>query len=314
MVSSTKRKKLIKTSFRWIIPSSYLLTGLVLTQFSAQCQVQKPGLTGMSPSKWVKISNTQAPGRIYGTQGGSKLYTQEDFYFKMWLPIIQKANISLIVGPNYRIEQFEFKDVGENHLEQMSNWKLQTLGLDLTSLVTLKHYSWIIARLNVKQSASIDHDQIPIDYTISTVYIKKKSDTREVGVGITTNHSVGRTVAFPMILFNHNFSTKTGVEILLPYKISWRYNLTPTDIFYLQGEAMSRSYYLTGSTKDYSFRRTEFDMGLVYNRRINSLLGIELFTGYRHNLNTRLPNEITPVKTSGVLFSVELYIKSPFNK
>lgn len=302
---------------RKILNFTCMLIGLVITftHKSSKCQDLKPGLPGMSPSKWIKMSNTHAPGRVYGTSSGSNIYTQEDFYFKMWLPIIHKSNFDLLIGPNYRIEQLEFKGSGDNPMQQMAHWQLHSKGLDLTSVFKVNPNSWMMFRFNAKQSANIissNDKRVPIDYTFSTMYMRKKSMNKEMGIGVLANRTFTKVVAFPILLFDYNFSSKMGVEILLPYKVAWRYNATPSNIFYLQAETMSRSYYLAGTSKEYAFRRTELDLGLGYNRKINKLLGVELFGGYRQNISTRLPSEIRAVKTSGMVFSVELYLKSPF--
>jgi hypothetical protein len=55
-------------------------------------------------------------------------------------------------------------------------------------------------------------------------------------------------------------------------------------------------------------------MGVAYNKQFNRLVGMEFFGGYRQNISTRLPGEVTGIKTSGMVFSLELYFKSPLRK
>ena len=58
----------------------------------------------MSPSKWITIRNTQAPGKLYRVDGSpTKTYTQEDVYFKMWIPVVNLSKFTLLLGPQYKM-------------------------------------------------------------------------------------------------------------------------------------------------------------------------------------------------------------------
>ena len=275
----------------------------------------KPGLPGMAPSKWITIKNTQAPGRVYKYGNNtSKTYKQEDIYFKAWIPVVHKDKYALMLGPQYRTEQLEFRDKGENPLALLNHWNLRSFGLDVRSLIKVDSAAFLIMNFNMNQSGNLydQHGAVPINYTLSTIYLKKKSLNKEVGFGLIANRSFGRVMAFPVLVFNYNFSQKSGIEISLPHKIAWRHNLSPTDILYLKSEVLTRAYWINCAEGDYAFRRTELDIGVSYNKQITPFFGAEVFGGYRTNINTRLPGEITGVRTSGLAFSFEVYFRSPF--
>ncbi|HEY5917880.1 MAG TPA: DUF6268 family outer membrane beta-barrel protein [Chryseolinea sp.] len=300
---------------RHFVFTAVLSTVLISYCSVAICQRVKPGLPGMAPSKWITIQNTQAPGRIYRSfNTPEKRYKQEDIFIKAWIPVIYKDNFALMLGPQYRTEQLEFRDTGENPLESLNHWNLRSFGLDIRSLVKVDSAAFLMMNFNMNQSGSLydNHEHAPINFTISSVYLRKKSFNKEVGFGFMANRSFGRVTAFPVIVFNYNFSQKSGIEISLPRKIAWRHNLSPTDIVYVKAEVMSRAYWINGTNADYAFRRTELDMGVTYNKQITKFFGAEVFGGYRTNINTRLPGECTGVKTSGIVFSFEVYFRSPF--
>jgi hypothetical protein len=167
---------------------------------------------------------------------------------------------------------------------------------------------------NFNQSGNLydEHSNVPINYTFSSVYLRKKTLNKEIGFGFMANKSFDRVIAFPVFVLNYNFSQKSGIEISLPHKIAWRHNLSSTDILYLKAEVMSRAYWINCTDVDYAFRRTELDMGVTYNKQITKFFGAEVFGGYRTNINTRLPGEVSGVKTSGLVFSFEVYFRSPF--
>ena len=281
----------------------------------AFCQKVKPGLPGMAPSKWITIKNTQATGRVYRSfNQTSKRYKQEDVFFKAWIPVVYKNNFALMLGPQYRTEQLEFRDTGENPLQALNNWNLRSFGMDVRSYVKVDSAAFLVMNFNLNQSGNLydDHRNVPMNYTFSSVYLRKTSLNREIGFGLMANRSFGRMTVLPVFVLNYNFSQKTGVEISLPHKIAWRHNLSSTDILYFKTEVMSRAYWINGTNADYAFRRTELDMGVTYNKQITKFFGAEVFGGYRTNLNTRLPGEVTGVKTSGLVFSFEVYFRSPF--
>jgi hypothetical protein len=199
----------------------------------------------------------------------------------------------------------------------MSNWNLRSFGVDIRAISTLDSVSWLMVNLNINQSGNLreeNQQQIPLNYTLSAIYLRKKSENKEIGFGLMANRSFDRVVGFPVVVFNYNFSSKFGLELMLPRRAALRYNLSPTDILLLKADALSRSYYINDTNTEYAFRRTELDLGLEYNKQLGKLLGVELFGGYRQNISTRLPNEIAAVKTSGLVFSFGLYLKSPVQK
>ena len=300
-----------------LVFAGVLCTALISCGNIVIAQSVKPGLPGMAPSKWITIKNTQAPGRVYKTlDTPSKTYKQEDLFFKAWIPIIRKDNFALMLGPQYRTEQLEFRDTGENPLSLLNHWNLRSFGMDIRSYVKVDSAAFLVMNFNMNQSGNL-YDQdgaVPINFTLSTVYLRKKSLNKEVGFGLIVNRSFNRLTPLPVFVFNYNFSQKSGIEISLPQKIAWRHNLSSTDILYLKAEVLSRAYWINCPEGDdpYAFRRTELDFGVAYNKQITKFFGAEVFGGYRTNINTRLPGEVTGVRTSGLAFSFEVYFRSPF--
>ena len=289
-----------------------------LTLLNSYCFAQdlQPGLPGMGPSKWITIEHTQAPGARYRSANSeTQRYTQEDIYVRAWVPVLHKPKYAVILGPHYRTEQLEINSSGENPMHQMSNWKLRSMGVDMKSFFTLNPSSFLIlaSRLNKSGSlANIPLRDVPLNYSFTAVYLKKKSIDKEIGFGLMASKNQNFNV-LPVFVFNYNFSPKAGIEISLPRRISYRYNLSSKDILSFRSEAVSRSYYITENNNETGqFRKIDMDTGVMYNRQINKLIGVELFAGYRTNISNTLPAGVVPIKTSGFTASVELYIRPPF--
>lgn len=292
-----------------------LVSGLLL--FSCQfafCQ-DKPGIDGMAPSRWITIRNTQAPGRSYKTvDTQEKVYTHEELFFKAWIPVVHKSKFSLVVGPQYRTEQLEFEDKGENALRGMSNWSLRYAGAEVRSMLKVDTSSWLIFGGNVNKSGNFNDNgfgHFPLNYSLSAIYMIKKSNNKEFGFGLLASKNYTGAVALPIFMYHYNFSNKTGIEINLPYKAAWRYNASSKDVLYLKAEAQNRNYLIRLNDTECSFRRTDVDLGIAYNRQFTKMIGVELFGGYRKNVSNRLPTDVEVVKRSGMAFSLELYVRPP---
>ncbi|SKC66478.1 DUF6268 family outer membrane beta-barrel protein [Ohtaekwangia koreensis] len=292
------------------------LLSILLAAPGVQAQDLKPGLPGMAPSKWITVKHTQAPDRIFRTDNSKRQsYTQEDVFFKLWIPLVMKSRFSVIAGPQYRTEQLEFTGSGENPMKELGNWNLRSMGIDFKSLINLDSTSWLLVNLNANQCSNMNDvvsQAVPLNFTLTSLFLRKRSANKEIGFGLMVNNLFHRFTFMPVMAFNYNFSKTSGLEMCLPQKISWRNNLSATDILYVKAEAMTRSYYIKYDDKDSTpFRRAEVDFGVAYNKQINRVMGVEVFGGYRKNISCRLPDDIFAVKTSGAVFTCEFYIRPP---
>jgi hypothetical protein len=270
----------------------------------------------MAPTKFLVIKNTQTPGRSFKTNDGVVTkYSQEDFYFRVWLPIVYKSKFNLLIAPQYRTEQLDIEQASIAEANSMCNWNLRSLGFDLRSMIRLDSASWIISNINVSRSGNLadvpDH-LIPLNFSLGSIYMKRKSDNEAYGFGVTFNKTYQRLSILPVFVYNYNFSSRSGIEISLPHKIAWRHNLSLKDIVYIKAEGSARNYTIYNNETLSNFRRTEMDLGLAYNKVLSKYAGLEFSAGYRQNLSLEYPiNEITPVKKSGLVFSLEFYLRPP---
>ena len=266
--------------------------------------------------RWITIKNTRAPGRVYQSlNGNARTYTVEDTYIKAWIPVVLKSRFALAIGPHYRTEQLDLKRVPDHVDDQMASWKLRAFGVDIKSCFALDSTTWLMNTANISQSGNFNgnsQSNIPITYTISSTFMKRKSNNKEMGFGLMINKSRSLLV-LPVLVYNYNFSAKQGLEISLPHKIAWRHNLSPTDIIYVKAEANIRTYFIRNGTNSNfeQFRRIDADMGITYNKQITRFMGAELFAGYRQNFSYHLPEDIIALKNSGFVASFEIYIRPP---
>jgi hypothetical protein len=282
-------------------------------------QALKPGLAGMGPSKWITLKHTQAPGKHYRSENGpKKKYTQEDLHVRAWIPVINKPEAAIVVGPSYRTEQLEFKHTGDNPMTRMSDWNLRTIGLDMKSFFRLDPLSYLVVASNISKSGNLTETplkNIPVNYAFTSVLMMKKSERQEIGLGFMVSKNERFTV-LPVFVFNrNNLSGRSGIEIALPKKVAYRLNLSPSDILYFKSEAVTKNYFTYGTNNvPGRFRLIDLDTGVTYNHVLNKYVGVEVFGGYRANISNRLPAGLVPVRTSGLAATIEVYIQPPFSK
>ena len=291
------------------------LTCLAMLPTSVWCQ-EGPGINGMAPKKWIAIRHTQAPGRSFRSiNSNEKVCTQEDIYFKLWLPVVHNSKFAMAIGPQYRTEQLEFESHDENPVHALSHWNLRYIGADIRSMISLTSSSWLMFNVNANKSGNINDyrlNQYPLNYTFSGAFLKKKSGDQEFGAGLLVNKGFTGVTVLPILIYHYNFSKKTGIEISLPYKAAFRYNISSSDILYAKAESLNRDYLIRSENAQCSFRTINVDMGVAYNKTFSKLIGAEAFIGYRQNITNRLPQDVMAVRKSGVAFSLELYIRPPF--
>ncbi|WP_229216680.1 DUF6268 family outer membrane beta-barrel protein [Dyadobacter sp. 3J3] len=279
-------------------------------------QSLKPGLTGMAPSKWMTMRYTHSPGKVYDfPNAGAKKFTHEEYYFRAWLPVVHSDKVTILMGPNYRTEQFEIKTPGDNPIQKMGGWNLRSFGMDVNAIVKLDSTSWLVTTSNFSKSGNFDDltfKQVPINYTVSATFLRKKSANKEIGFGAMLNKSYKLTV-LPVFVFNYNYADNAGIEMMLPKRIAWRRNLSPNDIIYLKAETVSRTYYVNSSNNDLPgvYRRVDVDMGISYNKKLGNFGGVDIMAGYRKNLSTKMVEGGIPIKTSGLAVTVDFYIQPP---
>jgi hypothetical protein len=291
---------------------------ICLSCFVSMAQSSRPGLPGMAPTRWITFRTTQAPGRVFQSlNSNARTYTHEDTYIKAYIPLALKSRFMLAVAPYYRTEIMELKNENDRAFDQMASWKLRSIGLDMKSMFKLDSASWLVTSIAVSQAGNIGSgsgqaSHIPLSYTASATFIKRKTAYKEVGFGLLVNKA-NSLLVLPIFIYNYNISNRFGIEVSLPHKIAGRFNMSPTDIFYLKAEANTRTYFIGQMPNGRAdlFRRIDIDMGVSYNKQFFSMFGAELFAGYRQNLTCKLPETITAVRNSGFVASVELYIRPP---
>jgi hypothetical protein len=268
----------------------------------------------MTPQKWITIKHSNSPQRTLQCSGQNVIVDFEDIYAKIWLPLILKDKFKLAIAPSYRTEQIELHSTTNSELNKLSHWNLRSAGLDSKIIYRLNDQRTLVVGTNLSRSATTESlrlNNLPVNYTISAVYMNRISLDKEMGFGLLHSSIMSGIPVLPIFIWNQTINKRNGIEVSLPSKVAWRHNLSPRNILHFKAEGVTRSYYVDQVDK-MQFRRTDLDIGVSYTRLLNKWTGIELFSGFRQNLSSHLPDETILKTSSGFAASVELFIIPAF--
>lgn len=297
-----------------IVKLVLVVVTMTATRSLTFAQGMSAGLNGMVPAKWITVKNTYTTvnrfrSDAYQTTG----FSNRDTYIKIWLPLMHTGKFTLLAAPYYRTEDLETKNDESDPLGRSTNCNLRSTGVDFRSIIRLSENERLSFGFNFNLNSSVDQFEqghFPRNHTFSGMYVKQKSSTEQIGFGAMVNNGFERVTVLPVFIYNRNYSSRSGLELTLPYKLAYRYNYSARNIFHIKAEGSGRNY-LINYERDFFFSRTDLDLGLCYTRLISKTIGLELFAGYRQNVSTELPATIEAVKTSGGVFSVELFALPP---
>jgi hypothetical protein len=286
--------------------------GFVMLATKTEGQVSR--INGQIPSKWISLKHTISPGRVLQQNGQNYTVEFEDINAKMWIPLVVTERLKIAAGASYRTEQIETKGNSNPEFKNVNHWNLRSAGVDLKTVAQLSGQNSLIVSSNFSYSATVQRlplSSSPLNFTISAIFMERKSDDKEIGVGLMKSNTIDFLPVLPIMVWNQTFDKKNGIEISLPYKMAWRYNLSERNIFHLKAEGTSRSYFID-EPEAHRCRRVDVDLGIAYTRLINRWVGFEFFGGFRQNISNRLINDTSVKTNSGFAFSSELFVIPAF--
>ncbi|MDW7692520.1 DUF6268 family outer membrane beta-barrel protein [Flammeovirgaceae bacterium SG7u.111] len=267
-----------------------------------------PGLSGMTPSKGISYEKNIAPSYrltsvshlgTEGINGSDRVEEQERMKLKLKVPVWNGDNLKVVMGFRYYKESFEFDDdrsINLNLHQDLASYNLRTLGSEINVLKPFRGNKYLIARGAFTMSGMFDSfselNRDYLSYSFTTLFGNKFSDDLEMGLGIYYSNSLGLQSIYPIMLYNHNFNEKWGIEAVLPKKLTLRRNLNEKQLLSLQIAGESGKYFIpnadfAGSDNPINLRMeyTDVKVGLSYQREIFSILWGGVDVGYRKNLD-----------------------------
>ncbi|MFT5386335.1 MAG: hypothetical protein ACI8VT_003156 [Saprospiraceae bacterium] len=258
----------------------------------------QPGVIHKSPTKGLlleyEINPTVRLRNSTGISGSPETGFNKRLNMKLKAPIIIRKDLKVIAGWNYYSEEYNFDRLETDNFRLLSNiddkhLKSSRLTLSVIKPINRKYYLALKgqASFNGDYSGMFNFDRKYANYKLLSVFGVQSSPSLEWGIGVL--YSFGnRMPVIPIIMYNHTFNPRWGIEAVLPAKIKLRYNLNDRNIFLFGPELDSRQYYVDNhADKAYTMRRRDLKLALSYQRHLGSFFWTEISGGYTHNFSTK---------------------------
>ena len=312
-----------------------------------------PSVLGMGPSKGLVVRYERMPqfgvsskGQVVGISDYSgQIDKNARLSIKGYIPAWNRPHLKVVVGLSYEREEFRFTGPATTDYELYRNIENKGLKSTAAQVVVLRPVDavhWYLAR--VKGELSGDYNSSTelsrSDYSrfsAEAIYGWKRSPRFSWGVGFQYGYTFGRLSLYPAVLYNRTFNDRWGIEALFPARVTARYNVSESSIFY-GGYAVDGFNYIiklrntlermspNGTPladkiplSTLELRETEVKFRLRWERELLSFLWLGAEAGYRYNYAfdafDRTNNDrekIIDSKFNGAPYaSLELFITPP---
>lgn len=306
-----------KGAFFLTVCSIFCLSRTCNCQQSSVPWLQKfanPGLSGMAPSKGLSFEWNNMPdfkivslpnGDISATPQQASTSEVENFRrmkLKVRAPLWNSDGLKAVIGFRYEHDKVEFEHDGMpvEGIHQFLDKSIRNIGADLTVLKPFRGKNYLVMRGSFNFSGEyanlreVDHRYL--SYNFSTLLGTKKNEDTEWGAGLFLNNNLGWFSLYPVLLYNHNFNQRFGVEVLLPKRAALRYNWNENTILSAVVEGEGANYFIPCTKQNPSYHQDlrvsymDLKAGLSLQKQIVSILWAGVDVGYRHNLNFTFEN------------------------
>ena len=272
-----------------------------------------PNVIGMGKSKGISIGYERLPQFNIDSEsdnprignGSGHVRRNNRFFVRAFGPVVNKPQTKLILGFDYKFEEYNFDNVtpGAYSLyENLEDKNLKSIGLQLAYLHSIDAARFYLIRIKGELNGDYTQHNINIaNYfktTIDVAYGWKRAPTYALGIGAEIGYTFGRKSIYPGILFNKTFNEKWGVESIFPANVKVRYNLNDKTLFYGGYRVEGAAYTLQVQDPPLSefekieLRRTDIKAMLRMEREIYDFLWFAVEGGFRQYYRNRVFDDI----------------------
>lgn len=215
-------------------------------------------------------------------------------------PVISRNNIILNLQVNYLESRYNFTDRGTPEYafyRNLGNNGLRSTALNVQVFKPLNERNFILAQVGGELNGDYNWNTLPalryIKPTGIVAFGWKRNDRSLIGVGGGYVWRGGGPLIVPVLLWNHTFNRKWGMELLLPARGHVRYNWNPRTLLLAGAELEGGSYVIRFDSNPFNaalaqyqnleLRKSEVRMRLVLEREIHKFIWFSLQVGWRYN-------------------------------
>ncbi|OWP65037.1 hypothetical protein CDA63_01385 [Hymenobacter amundsenii] len=282
-----------------------------------------PSVVGQGPSKGIVahlegLADFKIDSEIRDKEPVTKANTtvtkNRRAFIKGYIPAWNNPHLKVILGFNYDREEFQFQDPDKSSFyRNLEDKGLKTLGAQLAVIRPVDEVHWYIARVKGELNGDYTSSELNVsDYLKMSgefIYGWKRSPYLAWGVGAQIGYTFGRQSIYPVILYNHTFNQRWGVESLFPARVSVRRNVNPKTLLFGGYTVDGMNYNiklrepLANGLQTLIIRETELKLRLRLEREIYDFLWFGLEGGYRYNVNFNAVDAASNERTLPQLFS-----------
>lgn len=284
-------------------------------QDSSHCET---GVTGMLPSRWIEFAYEKS-SPFQADQGAVTISQFRKASAKGRLPLLSKPGLKIIAGFSY---QQEYMGLSSNRSGESFPWenidqvRLNNRGLDLVFLHPFRGKAYMVARASV--NINNEHGGLrfreykdDLKFSLSQLMVFRPNPGQEIGLGAYIARSQGRTSTYPLMVYNQTFSSRWGIESVLPSYIRVRRNIGSSAAILFNAKVTGGSYNIdipgiNGEVQDLSIRRAELKTGISYQQELFDPLWIGFDLGVRQPLSMNVFDPMaprTPIASSSLKLS-----------
>jgi len=280
-----------------------------------------PGIKGFGLVRGLEVSyhsnssfDLTSTSDFYG-DSKAKISHNRIFKTKLKFPIFLKSKVKITGGFEYSDEEFHFDDNEYTPYplyKSLNDKNLKSIGGSLYMIAQLRRNMFFMLRFNAKLKGDYwkEHIGNVSKYTflkmeISPIVGWKVNENKSWGLGVAYSYTFGDPLIFPLVLYNHKFAEKWGIEALFPARIKLRYQASELCYINAKARLQGGSYSihfddpLLGDFKTLELRRSDVNFSMELEKGITDWLWLSLEGGYRTNINFDVTNKNHPFSLSG---------------
>ncbi|WP_439881134.1 DUF6268 family outer membrane beta-barrel protein [Pontibacter sp. MBLB2868] len=272
-----------------------------------------PNVRGMGKSRGVIVGYERLPNFDIDSEsddpkignGSGRVHRHNKFYVRAFAPAVNKPQTKVIVGIDYKLEEFNFSEISPSSYSlyrYLEDKDLKSLGLQVAYLHSMDNRRFYLFRIKGELNGDYTRDNISIpDYlkvTLDLAYGWKRTPDYALGIGLQLGYAYGRQSIYPGILFNKTFNDKWGVESIFPANARVRYNFDEKTLLYGGYRLEGASYDIFANSTalqefgEIEFRRTDIKGLLRLEREIYDFIWFGVEGGFRQYYRHRIFDEV----------------------
>lgn len=284
----------------------------------------------MRPKKAIEFQIFDTPGfhRISyfnsaeGSTNNFSTKPEQRIRAKIKLPLWNAPSFKVAAGFYYNNEEFTLY----NHysVPNVTELELKKVKANITFLKLLDAKNYLVLRGEIDASGDfegITRDPAYRNSAFSVFWGHKKNQKTEFGLGLIYRNGFIRTRILPLLIYNHNFSDKWGIELALPQGINLRHNCSKRSNFSIQSSIRTNRYLIKDNNEVINnkssllFNRAELRTGIAFQKKIVSLIWTEVSAGIKQDINLFSDNpafsSLSSNQSSSTYFAISFFVTPP---